>query len=80
MAWLYRDASRHVFLIYRHCRLADGPLVAMLAPRFDPRLLVSGGIVWLAALALTRTFWTTDSDFWTLTIPQFVQGLGMTFS
>jgi DHA2 family multidrug resistance protein len=51
----------------------------MLAPRFDPRLLVSGGIVWLAALALTRTFWTTDSDFWTLTIPQFVQGLGMTF-
>lgn len=59
--------------------LLTAPVVAMLAPRFDPRLLASGGIVWLSALALTRTFWTTDSDFWTLTIPQFVQGLGMTF-
>lgn len=59
--------------------LLTAPVVAILAPRFDPRLLASGGIVWLSALALTRTFWTTDSDFWTLTIPQFVQGLGMTF-
>lgn len=59
--------------------LMTAPVVAALSPRFDPRLLVSGGIIWLAALALTRTFWTTDADFWTLTIPQFVQGLGMTF-
>ncbi len=59
--------------------LLTAPIVAILAPRFDPRLLASGGIVWLAVLALTRTFWTTDSDFWTLTMPQFVQGLGMTF-
>ena len=59
--------------------LLTAPVVAILAPRFDPRLLASGGIVWLSALALTRTFWTTYSDFWTLTIPQFVQGLGMTF-
>jgi len=28
-------------------------------------------------MALTRTLWTTDSDFWTLSLPQFVQGLGM---
>jgi len=59
--------------------LMTAPIVAILAPRFDPRLLASGGIVWLAALALTRTVWTTESDFWTLTMPQFVQGLGMTF-
>jgi DHA2 family multidrug resistance protein len=59
--------------------LITAPMVAMLAPRFDPRVLVSGGIVWIAALTLVRTVWTTDSDFWTLTIPQFVQGLGMTF-
>jgi DHA2 family multidrug resistance protein len=26
-----------------------------------------------------RTLWTTDSDFWTLSMPQFVMGLGMTF-
>ena len=49
------------------------------APRFDPRLLISAGIVWLAVIGLTRTLWTTDSDFWTLSSPQFVMGLGMTF-
>lgn len=59
--------------------LLTAPIVVMLMPRIDPRLLVSAGIVWLAVMALTRTFWTTDSDFWTLTAPQFVQGLGMTF-
>ena len=59
--------------------LITTPIVAMLASRFDPRLLVSGGTIWLSAIALTRTFWTTDADFWTLTIPQFVQGLGMAF-
>jgi len=59
--------------------LLTAPLVVMLMPRLDPRLLVSGGIVWLAVMGLLRTFWATDSDFWTLSIPQFVQGLGMTF-
>lgn len=57
--------------------LLTAPLVAMLMPRFDPRILVSGGIIWLAAMALTRTLWTTDSNFWTLSLPQLVQGLGM---
>ena len=47
--------------------------------RFDPRLLVSGGVAWIAAMALVRTGWTSDADFWTLTLPQFVQGLGVTF-
>ena len=59
--------------------LFTAPLVAILASRVDPRLLISGGITWLAALALTRTFWTTQSDFWTLSIPQLIQGLGLTF-
>lgn len=59
--------------------LLTAPIVVMLMPRFDPRVLVSAGIVWLAVMALTRTFWTSDSDFWTLSVPQFVQGLGMTF-
>lgn len=55
------------------------PLAAFLMGRLDPRLLVSGGIAWIAAMALVRTTWTTDADFWALSIPQFVQGLGMTF-
>ena len=59
--------------------LITAPLVAFLMGRFDPRLLVSGGVAWIAAMALVRTGWTSDADFWTLTLPQFVQGLGVTF-
>ena len=59
--------------------LITAPLVAFLMSRLDPRLLVSGGVAWIAATALWRTTWTTDADFWTLSIPQFVQGLGVTF-
>lgn len=59
--------------------LLTAPIVVLLMPRFDPRLLVFAGIVWLSVMGLMRTQWTTDSDFWTLSIPQFVMGLGMTF-
>lgn len=59
--------------------LLTAPLVAMMMNRADPRLLISGGILWIAAMALLRTTWTTDSDFWTLSLPQFIQGLGVTF-
>jgi DHA2 family multidrug resistance protein len=59
--------------------LITAPLVAFLMSRVDPRFLVSGGVAWIAAMALVRTTWTTDSDFWTLSIPQFIQGLGVTF-
>ena len=59
--------------------LLTAPLVVMLMPRFDPRLLVSAGIFWISTVGLMRVFWTSDSDFWTLSLPQFVSGLGMTF-
>lgn len=59
--------------------LLTAPIVVILMPRFDPRLLVSAGIVWLSVMGLTRVLWTTNSDFWTLSAPQFVMGLGMTF-
>lgn len=59
--------------------LFTAPLVVMLMPRVDPRILVSGGVLWLSIFGLTRVLWTSDSDFWTITLPQFMQGLGMTF-
>lgn len=55
------------------------PIAAFLMSRADPRLLVSGGILWIAGMTLVRTTWTTDADFWVLSIPQFVQGLGVAF-
>ncbi|MFD1612721.1 DHA2 family efflux MFS transporter permease subunit [Sphingomonas tabacisoli] len=56
------------------------PVVAKLSTRMDERLLVSFGILWLGATSLIRVFWwTSDADFWTLALPQMIQGIGMPF-
>jgi MFS transporter, DHA2 family, multidrug resistance protein len=56
------------------------PVAAILSQKVDPRILVSGGILWLAVTSLTRVFWwTSGADFWTLALPQLIQGAGMPF-
>ena len=56
------------------------PVAATLSQKVDPRILVSGGIVWLSITSLTRVFWwTSGADFWTLALPQLIQGAGMPF-
>jgi DHA2 family multidrug resistance protein len=56
------------------------PIVAKLSEKFDPRLLVSFGILWLGGTSLLRVFWwTSGADFWTLALPQLIQGAGMPF-
>jgi DHA2 family multidrug resistance protein len=56
------------------------PVVAKLSTRVDPRLLVSFGILWLGGTSLLRTlWWTSGADFWTLALPQLIQGAGMPF-
>ena len=60
--------------------LLMAPIAAALSQKVDARILVSGGIVWLAATSLTRVFWwTSGSDFWTLALPQLIQGAGLPF-
>jgi DHA2 family multidrug resistance protein len=56
------------------------PIAAMLSQRMDPRILVSGGILWLALGSVMRVmWWTSGADFWTLALPQLVQGAGLPF-
>jgi DHA2 family multidrug resistance protein len=56
------------------------PVAAILSQKVDPRILVSGGILWLAATSLIRVvWWTSGADFWTLALPQLIQGAGMPF-
>jgi DHA2 family multidrug resistance protein len=56
------------------------PIAAMLSQRMDPRILVSGGILWLALGSLMRVmWWTSGADFWRLALPQLVQGAGLPF-
>ncbi|MFC7335499.1 DHA2 family efflux MFS transporter permease subunit [Rhodocista pekingensis] len=55
------------------------PIVAQLTTRVDPRALICFGILWLGATSLLRAFWNTGADFWTLALPQLMQGFGMPF-
>lgn len=55
------------------------PIVAKLSTKVDPRILVCFGISWLGLTSIMRTYWFSGADFWTLAMPQLVQGLGMPF-
>jgi MFS transporter, DHA2 family, multidrug resistance protein len=55
------------------------PIAARLVGKVDLRITVCGGILWLGAMSLLRVGWNTDSDFWTLAMPQLLQGVGMPF-
>jgi len=52
-------------------------LAARLVGKVDARIMVSAGVLGLAAMAVWRTNWTSGADFWTLALPQAVQGLGL---
>ncbi|MDE8654433.1 DHA2 family efflux MFS transporter permease subunit [Novosphingobium album (ex Liu et al. 2023)] len=54
------------------------PLVPRLMQRVDPRLLVSLGIGWIGMVACLRAiWWSTDATFWTIAMPQLIQGMGV---
>jgi hypothetical protein len=55
------------------------PIVAKLSTKVDPRALVCFGILWLGATSLLRVHWNSGADFWTLAMPQLLQGFGMPF-
>ena len=60
-----------------------GTFVARFPPRlmarYDPRIILSAGLVWVGGATLLRINWTSGADFWTLAMPQFIMGLGMPF-
>lgn len=55
------------------------PLAVRLAGRIDPRILSCGGILWIGAMIAVRSLWTSTSDFISIAIPMFAQGLAMPF-
>lgn len=56
------------------------PVVAFLMPRVDPRKLLFAGMLWLGmSFVLRAIWWFPDADFWTLALPQLLQGFGMPF-
>jgi len=55
------------------------PIVGRLSATVDPRKLVSFGILWLGVTTLLRCHWNSGADFWSLAIPQLLQGVGLPF-
>jgi MFS transporter, DHA2 family, multidrug resistance protein len=54
-------------------------IVGRLTGRFDPRLLVSFGMTWMAGCIFVRSNWTSGVDYWSLALPHLAMGLGMPF-
>jgi DHA2 family multidrug resistance protein len=60
--------------------LTTSAIAARLVGKVDARIMVSCAMTWLGIMALWRTtHWTADADFWTLALPQMVQGVAMPF-
>lgn len=59
--------------------VAMSPIVAQMIGKFDVRGLVSFGVFWMAGVALWRTTFTTDVNFWAIALPQFALGFAMPF-
>lgn len=55
------------------------PVAGKAFDRFDARILITAGMLWLVLISLLRTQWTTDGTFWDYSLPQLLQGLGMPF-
>jgi DHA2 family multidrug resistance protein len=54
------------------------PVVPSLMKRFDPRLLVFVGVGWIGVCSVLRAlWWSSDATFWTLALPQLLQGAGV---
>ena len=55
------------------------PVAAAMMARYDVRRLITFGVLWLGAMSLLRTDWVSQMGFFTISLPQFLQGLGMPF-
>nr|WP_037504382.1 DHA2 family efflux MFS transporter permease subunit [Sphingobium bisphenolivorans] len=55
------------------------PLAGRVLGKIDVRLIISASVIWMGFVTMWRSHWTTSADFWTLSMPQVVQGLAMPF-
>jgi DHA2 family multidrug resistance protein len=59
--------------------LLTSQIAARLIGKVDARLMVSLAVFWLGVMAVVRTGWANNADFWTLSMPQILQGFAMSF-
>lgn len=61
------------------CALTTSQLAAKAMTRIDIRILISCAVSVLGAMAIWRAHWTSGTDFWTIALPQILQGFAMSF-
>lgn len=59
--------------------IVAAPLAAKVTGKVDVRIMISCSVLWMGFTALWRTQWTGSADFWTLSLPQVIQGFAMPF-
>ena len=59
--------------------IVAAPLSAIAMTKIDVRITISAAIIWMAVVSLMRAGWSTDSTFWGLAVPQFLQGFAIPF-
>jgi len=55
------------------------PIAAGTIGKFDIRISICAGILWMALMSILRASWNADVGYWTLALPHVLQGMGMPF-
>lgn len=71
--------SGHAMALVGVFAVCMAPVVSKLMQKFDPRICITGGMMWLVGVSMLRMSWTTDGSFWDFALPQLLQGFGMPF-
>jgi DHA2 family multidrug resistance protein len=59
--------------------MLSAPVVAKLTQKYDLRILVFSGVMWLGLITFARSFNSTDMTFLQIAIPMLIQGFGIPF-
>ncbi|HWT12691.1 MAG TPA: DHA2 family efflux MFS transporter permease subunit [Allosphingosinicella sp.] len=57
--------------------VVGAPIAARLSGRFDPRILIFGGVMWLAYVTFMRAGATSQMDFWEIAWWPLIIGIGV---
>ncbi|MEA5098395.1 MAG: DHA2 family efflux MFS transporter permease subunit [Burkholderiaceae bacterium] len=55
------------------------PIAAMMSSKYDARKLVFCGVMWLGIVTFSRSFLTSDTNYWWVAAPIFLMGFGLPF-
>ncbi|HKY81001.1 MAG TPA: MFS transporter, partial [Sphingobium sp.] len=78
LGYTARDAG-YVTAFTAMTAIIAAPVAGRALGKVDVRLMISGAVIWMGLVALWRSGWTSTADFWTLALPQIVQGFAMPF-